>query len=145
MSQPHPLKEPWTAFVKAAAAGDFEVADRLLQQHPELLNHREFWGQTALHYLVIESEFDAVEYLISRGADTNTGDDSNGETPLHSACMLANGRMVECLLKAGANPNAPSMTYGTPLDIAFEKLRTMNDIADRLKAHGARTSPERDP
>jgi len=135
----HPLKEHWKQLIEAAEA-DHAKADRLLKAHPELLNHPEFWGQTALHYLVIENRKKGVEFLISRGADVNLGDDSNTETPFHSACMLRLYPMAELLLRSGANANAASLTYDKPLDIALEN----NDekLVALLREHGATPTGE---
>ncbi|MBA8758695.1 hypothetical protein HCR18_06845 [Wolbachia pipientis] len=62
-------------------------------------------------------DIDAVNRLISEGADVNAVDAHNN-TPLHWATVYDNKQVVEALLDKGANVNAEGSNEQTPLHIA---------------------------
>ena len=53
---------------------------------------------------------------------------NNGWTPLHDAAMLSTYKMVQTLLKYGANPNAVDEEGRKPVDVAIE-----DDIIELLQ------------
>lgn len=57
--------------------------------------------------------------LIEAGADVNAVGDMS-ETPLHVAVSQENIKVVEALLKSGANPTAKSEFGKSPKEIAVE-------------------------
>ena len=69
------------------AAGDYlkNLAKTRLRgklfEAPPALGLRDLEGRTALHYAVLERDWDTAEGLVSRGADWNAPD-ANGESPL---------------------------------------------------------------
>ncbi|MCI1187119.1 ankyrin repeat domain-containing protein [Hymenobacter sp. DH14] len=67
----------------------------------------------SLHEKVLEADADGVSSLISAGADLNELD-VLGHSPLHWAVFGGYYNIVECLLKAGANPNVLSRDGVTP-------------------------------
>jgi ankyrin repeat protein len=78
-----------------------EAARALLDAEPGLLFARDGLGETALHYLVVEDQLEAVKFLFGRGATLNTVSDVNG-SPLSEAASLGYEAMVEWLLANGA-------------------------------------------
>ena len=75
-----------------------------------------------LHIAASSGQPEAVSFLIQRGANPNLRD-SSGETCLYRAVGTGEGgaglRIVQTLLKAGADPNLGSGSYGwTPLILA---------------------------
>eukprot|EP00127_Corallochytrium_limacisporum_P005238 Clim_evm55s201 gene=Clim_evmTU55s201 len=109
------------------------------QQDPRL-------GRTALHYAVQAPEgkilgemnrlyFDmnpqgqmkCVVMLLDKGADVNAAGTSDGETPLHLACARNHPRMIQTLLRAGADPSVRDAAGRTPLDVTLEGLRDQSN------------------
>lgn len=88
------------------------------------LNAKTDEGKTALH-LLIDSEtinVEAIDMLISNGADLNLADDDKN-TPLYLAASLENKaapKLVKTLLIAGAEPNSINEYKNTPWEAAEE-------------------------
>ena len=106
-----------------AAAQDQAKARRMLGEHPELLNARWRLGETALHFLAVESFTDAVRFLASLGADVNATNEF-GATALIDVASLGNDLMAEVLLEFGADPNAASETNDNVLHCAVRSGNT---------------------
>lgn len=101
-------------FRGAAEAGE---GASFLKAHPELLTlGTDDVGETALHFVVIENEMQAVRDLLAAGADTNHPD-KRGNTPLMSAAGLGYSEMVVLLLEAGADPTATNDEGETALHL----------------------------
>jgi ankyrin repeat protein len=77
--------------------------------------HDEF----VIHFLAVESEYDAVEFLLEQGFDCNVRNRFN-QPPLFDAVTLNDHRMVALLLHHGANPNLTDNEGNTALHRAFE-------------------------
>ena len=67
-----------------------------------ILNETNSEGYTALHIAVIESNYEAAEYLLEQGADPNTMD-MYEYTPLMEAATYDDFEMTELLLTLGAD------------------------------------------
>lgn len=76
--------------------------------------------------LIVAAEIgfeEAANYMLSRGARVDLGN-RKGETPLTRAVQQRHPRMVELLLRAGANPDKPDHITGyTPRDYAKRDTR----------------------
>ena len=88
-----------------AACFDRGEAALLLAQDPTLIEVRNSIGETALHFLIVENDFTAMEWLLERGADINTRNDFTN-TPLMEAARLGYLKMCEYLLSRGADLGA---------------------------------------
>ena len=77
---------------------------------------------------------EAVDILISSGANVNTTDDY-GVTPLHLACMNQDLSSITKLLVAGADPNKARQTGETPL-MSCANLGVTEGVKALIK-HGA--------
>jgi len=79
-------------------------------------------GMTPLTCAAQRGHFDVVQWLLDNAADVNLKD-KNGHTPLFAAvrCPTGYGRaeycmkIIEIVLKRGADPNVPDLLGGTPL------------------------------
>ena len=72
---------------------------------------------TALKIAVTDGLVDVARTLLEGGALVNRADESSF-TPLHHATINQCGKLVDCLLAHGANPDAPNRNGTTPLHIA---------------------------
>ena len=66
--------------------------------------------------------------------------DVYGWTPLSRAAYHGHKEIVELLIAAGADVNAKSGRYGTPLDEAIRRKHL--ETADLLRKHGGKTGEE---
>ena len=117
-----------------AAVGDHDLATRLLEKHPELLNARWLHDETVLHFLAVEGFGDAVAWLAQQGADVDAVN-KFGDTALIDTVILGIESIAGKLLQYGANPNVSSRTRGTPLREAVQ--RGHDGIVALLLAAGA--------
>ena len=118
----------------AAKNGDLEKVKALLKYNPDLVNSKNQYGDTPLHWAAGEGHKDIVALLLADKADVNaTG--IYGYTPLHWAAQLGYTDVAELLLAHGANVNARDGNRDTPLFEAAEYGNT--DVAELLLAHGA--------
>ena len=102
----------------------------------------EYYGNsTPLHKAAQRSDYEAVLRLIQWGGNVNARN-SNGWTPLHSACgtIVANKfdpRVVEVLVKNGADPTLISNDGRTPLQMIPCDRRSTDEIAQVIKILGS--------
>jgi hypothetical protein len=141
------------AITVALQAGDVGEVERLLSDHPELARsriagpRRRDGSRTPLH---IYADWPAnrprpreiVALLVSAGADVDAPYvGRHAETALHWAASSDDVELIDALLDAGANLEAPGAVIGggTPLDdaTAFGQWQA----ARLLVARGARTGP----
>ena len=81
---------------------------------------------------------ETAELLIGAGANVSAAN-RDGATPLLLATINGNAAMIEALVKAGADPNAPLTKYGdTALMMAARTGKT--DAATVLLDHGAQVN-----
>ena len=78
----------------------------MLQKHADV-NAPEPDGSTALHWAAYTDDTETAELLIRAGANAKTTN-RYGVTPLALASTNGNAKMIEALLKAGADPNVAS-------------------------------------
>lgn len=130
-------KRGYNALFNALENKNEDVADLLMAQQNLDLNARGWNGVTALIAYVWRDRKDAVENLLSRGADVSPGD-ANGDTALHGAAENGNVEILLVLLAKGADPNAKNKVGGTPL--MWSAAFGHEEAAKELLAHGADAS-----
>lgn len=132
----------WNRFVEACV-NDQPAARRMLAAKPALLESRGSQGETALHWLAVESHAEgheaAVAFLLQCGADPHAKSDS-GDPVLTDACSVGTLGVVELLLRAGADPNIRRALGESAMTCAT--WRGSAALASRLLAYGAREDVE---
>lgn len=134
-------------------AGDVEALRRLVDEHPELATARviapgEPAGERTLLHLFADwpghrpNPREIVAVLVQAGADVNARyvGDAHSETPLHWAASNDDVDLIDALLDAGADLEAPGAVVGGGTPIADATAFGQWQAADRLLAHGARTN-----
>jgi len=134
---------PFDAATEAIHRGDTAALKRLLAEHPQLATER-IGPRTLLHVTTdwpghFPDAAAAVAVLVAAGADVNAAfRGRHRETPLHWAASSDDVAVLDALVEAGADIEAPGSTIGggTPLAdaVAFGQWRA----ARRLIDHGAR-------
>jgi uncharacterized protein len=94
----------------AAQRQNREAIRSLLRQKADV-NAPQVDGTTALHWAVRLDDLETADVLIRAGAKVSVAN-REGVTPLQLAALNGNAAMIEKLVKAGADPNAPLSTSG---------------------------------
>ncbi|HEX3830886.1 MAG TPA: ankyrin repeat domain-containing protein [Solirubrobacteraceae bacterium] len=137
------------AAVEAVVAGDVEAVTQLLGEHPELATARVVSGgeRTLLHLFADYPGHrprprEMVAVLHEAGADINAPyvGESHSETALHWAASNDDVGLIDALVDAGADLEAPGAIIGGRTPIADATAFGQWQAADRLLARGARTN-----
>lgn len=91
------------------------------KQHADV-NAVDLDGTTALIYAAHQNDLDGVKLLLAAGANAKAAN-RYGITALAESCNVGNGPMIEALVNAGADANAPIGEGETPLMTASEPAR----------------------
>jgi ankyrin repeat protein len=101
---------PASELADAAMRGNRETVRGLLQKKVDV-NAPQVDGTTALHWAVRMDDLATADLLIRAGAKVSAAN-REGATPLLLATVNGNSAMIEKLVKAGADPNAPLIDDG---------------------------------
>jgi ankyrin repeat protein len=117
------------------ALGDWETAERLACENPEL-TERGWANGGVLHLMAKRNNVAAVRWLLDHGADPN-GRWAHWDakvTPLHLAAMQGHAEIVRLLLAAGADPSIRDSKHDSDA-IGWADFFGRPEIVDILKAH----------
>ena len=117
----------------AALCGFCDIAEHLVDAHPQDINSRGGMRMTPLNAAVDKRHLGVAMLLVVRGADIESRDPKS-RTPLHIATYLGYPEVVSFLIDSGADLNA-KFNRETPLDLALE--RGHDEIILLLLKHGA--------
>ncbi|XP_074745425.1 protein phosphatase 1 regulatory subunit 16A [Strix uralensis] len=119
--------------LEAAARHDAEEVRQFLQSgvSPDLCNED---GLTALHQCCIDDYGDVVTVLLEAGADVNARD-SELWTPLHAAATCGHLRLVQLLVRRGADLLAVNSDGNMPYDLCEDEV-TLDCIETAMAEQG---------
>jgi RNA polymerase sigma factor (sigma-70 family) len=126
----------------AAAKGDLAGVQALLARHPELINQRDAYGDTALGRAARWGRREVVRYLLEHGADVNVkreGRDA-GWPALFWACgYQADPQIVALLIDHGADVRDRASHAGASDDTVLHSAARWGhtEVIELLIAHGA--------
>jgi len=130
-----------TRVADAAMQGNREAVRALLKQAVDV-NAAQGDGMTALHWAASKDDAELAQLLIYAGANVRATTRLGGITPLWLAAQNGNARVLDVLLKAGADANAAALTGVTPIMMAatsgnIEAIKTLADHGANLNAKEA--------
>lgn len=106
---------------EASATGKINNILRLLARDPQLVNAYADDGFQALGLACYFGHFDVAEYLIKAGAPVNSPSRNELKAaPIQSAAAAGQAKIVDLLLKHGADPNIREQGGYTPLHAAAQ-------------------------
>jgi len=120
---------------EAVQKGDIEKVQSLLHQSPALVDARDEFDRTPLHWAVRGVHFELMGLLIEKGADINAKDNSR-IVPLHSIASRGHTQAAELLIAKGAELTAEDATGNTPLSYAVSGGH--KEMVKLLLDHGAK-------
>jgi len=98
------VRPEWYQLRDALEQTDFVAAAALLAKDPRLIDERNGIGETVLHFLAVENNQPAVEWLHARRADPNATNEF-GVPLLFEVAELGYRDLFVWLLEHGADPN----------------------------------------
>ncbi len=129
------------SFPEACAIGDADLALRLLDADPSLLDRRSEDGFPPLGLAIFFRHPALARTLIERGADVEAAAENRQRVrPLHAAASVGDLETMRLLLERGADPNARQELDFTPLHGAAGHGNI--EMARLLYAHGAEREPK---
>lgn len=113
-----------TPLLTALVDGRWDVARELIRSganvdapNAAIFANGAGFAHSALHMMIQRSDHDAVQALITAGADVNR-QTTLGSTPLHFAATVDDPELVILLLDAGARPQIPDLEGKLPAEAA---------------------------
>ncbi|URD98432.1 DHHC palmitoyltransferase [Musa troglodytarum] len=94
----------------AAAYGDLEKLQRLVEEEGCSVSEADGAGYYALQWAALNNRTAAAQYIIEHGGDVNTTDNT-GQTALHWSAVRGHVQVAELLLKEGARVDVADL-YG---------------------------------
>ena len=118
----------WCSALLVAASTSSPVADAAMARNTASVrgllrggadvNAAQGDGTTALHWAASHDDLEIAAMLLYAGANVRATTRLGGYTPLHLASQRGHDAVIDVLIKAGANPNQPTVTGATPLMLA---------------------------
>ena len=94
--------EEWYVFRNLVSAGEYSDAKVYLRKHPELREKRNSIGETVLHFLAVENDIKAVQWLAENGFDPHAQNEF-GQSTLFEVASLEYFPLVDWPLDNGAD------------------------------------------
>ncbi len=128
---------------EAAAIGELETLQFLLNERPSLISEYSFDGWTPLHLSAFFGSYETAEFLIQQGANVNAISTNNTQNhPLHAAAAGRKYHVMKLLLEHGAHANAQQIDGWTALHQAVENYDV--EMVNLLLEFGANGEIARD-
>ena len=101
--------------IRACYSNDIDKFKSILKSNPNLIYHKNKFGETIMYKACSSGIIELVELLISYGSDINKHD-NNGHTPLSGAVYNGHYDIVKLLIENKVNVNTKDKYNMSPLD-----------------------------
>ncbi|KAF7402567.1 hypothetical protein HZH66_004834 [Vespula vulgaris] len=98
----------------ASTVGSLEIIQLLLDAGADVNVTTKFEGRTPLHLACSANKIQAVKIILDCAACNINAKDLNGDTPLHLATKNVDTKLMELLIRSGANANIRNLQNVTP-------------------------------
>ena len=98
---------------------DIRSVEQIVANNPKVINERNQFNRTPLHFAVENEQLEMVQVLVDAGSDVNSTA-LNGLTPLFSAVALGNMDIVKYLVNNGADMSQRNQQNETVLHLAIK-------------------------
>ena len=123
------LKDGRTALIYASCNGTLDIVKYLCENGANLNLVDKEYNNSALMFAIGHNNEEVAKYLIEKGADI-TVKNTNGDTPLHFACIKGNLNLVKLLHEKGCDLNEFNKEHNNP--IIFSVGNNCIDIVEYL-------------
>ena len=103
---------------------------KLLKSNQHLLNIKDKFGYTCLHYAALHNRLEICKYLVDIGVDLNQVTPS-GATALYRACIKKHYRICEFLVLKGANVEIANIDGCSPITLSQSDVQLQQILALR--------------
>lgn len=110
---------------------NWDAVEQLTAGDPTIHQATNMLGETALHFLVVENDLEAVEGLAKYGSDVNGSD--GVMSPIETAANMGYPGMVDLLIRLGAKVDPEAIMQAAYLS---EKKAHAKRIKKVLQKHG---------
>ncbi|XP_035725103.1 ankyrin repeat domain-containing protein 27-like [Vespa mandarinia] len=114
----------------ASTVGSLEIIQLLLDAGADVNVTTKFEGRTPLHLACLANKIQAVKIILDCAACNINAKDLNGDTPLHLATRNIDTKIMELLIRSGANVNIRNLQNVTPR-LELEKQMS-KEVANRI-------------
>lgn len=135
--------KPYLDAYETAALGSAAQLRAFLGDDPSLVNKRNHFGWTALHFAAFAGNVETAKLLLDSGADINARAGSKfRNTPLQAALLTGEYDTAKLLLERGADVLVRQSQGFAPIHLAAESGRI--DLVQLLLDHGAELNSRSD-
>jgi ankyrin repeat protein len=113
-------KDGYNSLFYAVKSRSLEIC-KIILPYISNINAKSVIGENALHIACHLQLYDIAEFLILNKININVYDNETEFTPLHHCINVNNKRLIELLIRNGANVNAQDVYGNTPLHYAVMK------------------------
>lgn len=129
-------KEGYTPIIVAIESGNNDILKVLLENGANVMEEHPIFGKLTLHTAAYYENEEAVKILLQRHPElVNVKSGQDEWSALQDATLKKNEKIVELLLKYGANPKQKDAKGGTAMDMAteFGKGKIVKMLRDKIK------------
>lgn len=108
----------FTAFMIAASVNNVEAMKNILNDYPYILDSKDNYNKTAIYWAVWYNSFEAIKFLLEKGAELNHCSEPEDYNILHVVTVRNNISLINVFLYYGCNRMCIDAKGNTALDYA---------------------------